>query len=156
MIRRRRALALLPFAAALLLGCSAGTSGPASGPAGTSPTTSPVPTSASAPSPVLLPGAQVYLDAVNAGNLDALVAAFAPDAEIIDVSRRIRGRDAIRAWADNEVIGGALRVDGVTALGPGAQRLRVHWAPSGSGGFAADYTLTTRDDQIVLAELQYA
>lgn len=145
------AVASLPVAAALLIGgCSTGATGPAGGPGTANPTTRP------APHPLVLPAAQAYVDAVNAGNLDALVAAFGPEGEVIDVTRRIRGRDAIRAWARNEVIGGTLRVDGVTALGPGTQRLRVHWAPSGSGGFAADYTFTTRDDQILVAELQYA
>jgi hypothetical protein len=32
----------------------------------------------------------------------------------------------------------------------------VHWAPSGSAGWAADYTFTVRDDRVVLADLQYA
>ncbi|WP_433430153.1 hypothetical protein [Nonomuraea sp. CA-141351] len=31
-----------------------------------------------------------------------------PDAEIVHVDRSIRGGDAIRAWADNEVIGGRI------------------------------------------------
>lgn len=38
---------------------------------------------------------QAYVDAVNARDLDALIATFATDAEIIDVSRRIRGHAAI-------------------------------------------------------------
>jgi len=104
----------------------------------------------------VLPAAQAYINAVNTTNLDALVAAFAPDGEVVDVNRRISGPDAIRRWADNEVIGGALRVDDVTALDPNTQRLRVHWAPSGSAGWAADYTFTTRGDKILVADLQYA
>jgi hypothetical protein len=44
----------------------------------------------------------------------------------------------------------------VTAIAPDTQRLRVHWAPSGSNGWAADYTFTIRGDQVVLADLQYA
>ncbi|HEX8519747.1 MAG TPA: nuclear transport factor 2 family protein [Pseudonocardia sp.] len=102
------------------------------------------------------PAARRYVDAVNRADLDALVAAFAPDGQVVDVSRRITGHDAIRRWADGEVIGGTLRVDGVTALAPDTQRLRVHWAPSGSAGWAADYTFTVRGDRVVLADLQYA
>jgi hypothetical protein len=102
------------------------------------------------------PGAQAYVDSVNAGDLDALVAAFAADGEVVDVTRRIRGPEAIRAWAGTEVIGGSLRVDGVDQLAPDRQRLRVHWAPAGSAGWAADYTFTTRGGQITVADLQYA
>ncbi len=101
-------------------------------------------------------GAQSYVDAVNREDLDALVAAFSPDGEIIDISRRVRGADAIRRWADSEVIGGTLRVESVTPLSPDTQRLRVHWAPAGSGGWAADYTFSTLDDRITTADLQYA
>lgn len=104
----------------------------------------------------LLPDAQAYVDAVNAGDLDALVAAFAPDGMVIDVSREIRGREAIRDWAGAEVIGGSLRVDGVTPLGDDRQRVRVHWAPAGSAGWAADYTFTVADDGLSVADLQYA
>lgn len=66
------------------------------------------------------------------------------------------GSEAIRAWAEREVIGGTLRVDGVTMLDAQQQRVRVHWAPTGSAGWAADYTFTVRDDRIVVADLQYA
>jgi WD40 repeat protein len=52
------------------------------------------------------PAAGRYLDAVAAKDADAVAAAFAPDAVVVDVGREIRGRDAIRAWAEAEVIGG--------------------------------------------------
>lgn len=38
-------------------------------------------------------------DGANAGDIDAHVACLAADAGMIDVSRTITGRDAIRAWA---------------------------------------------------------
>jgi hypothetical protein len=104
----------------------------------------------------LLPAASAYVDAVARRDLDALAAAFAPDGVVVDVRRRIEGRDAIREWAVREVIGGSLRVDTVTALGPDAQRVRVHWAPSGSAGWAADYTFRVGGGEIVEADLQYA
>jgi hypothetical protein len=104
----------------------------------------------------LLAAASAYVDAVARRDLDALAAAFAPDGVVVDVRRRIEGRDAIREWAAREVIGGSLRVDTVTALGPDAQRVRVHWAPSGSAGWAADYTFRVGGGEIVEADLQYA
>ena len=124
---------------------------PASSAVGTAETSS-----STAPATGMLPGAQAYVDAVNRGDLDALVNAFAPQGEVVDVTRRIRGRDAIRTWARNEVIGGSLRVEGVTPAGPGAQRLRVHWSPAGSSGWAADYTFTGDGNQVAVADLQYA
>ncbi|WP_285591314.1 nuclear transport factor 2 family protein [Herbidospora sp. NBRC 101105] len=100
--------------------------------------------------------AQAYVDAVNAGDLDALVTSFAPEAEIVDVSRSIRGHDAIRAWADAEVIGGALRVVSIVENRPDGQRLLVHWAPADSDGWRAHYDFTVGDYRILKADLQYA
>ncbi|TDD07326.1 nuclear transport factor 2 family protein [Nonomuraea diastatica] len=100
--------------------------------------------------------AQAYVDAVNARDLDALVTSFARDGEIVDVRRSIRGHDAIRAWADNEVIGGTLRVVSVVENRADGQRLLVHWAPSGSSGWRAHYDFTVRGERIVKADLQYA
>lgn len=99
--------------------------------------------------------ADCYVDAVNAKNLDALVACFAPDAVIIDVSRRITGVDAIRTWANNEVIGGSLRVIESTPT-PNGVRLLVHWAPRGSTGWQAYYTFDYQNGQLTQADLQYA
>jgi ketosteroid isomerase-like protein len=111
---------------------------------------------ASASESALSTGAAAYVDAVNAEDLEALVAAFAEDGVIIDVSRRIHGRESIRDWAQREVIGGRLEVNAVTQQGPDTQVVRVHWAPAGSGGWAADYTFTTAGTEITVAELQYA
>ncbi|PZG00112.1 hypothetical protein C1J01_48315 [Nonomuraea aridisoli] len=102
------------------------------------------------------PAARAYADAVNARDLDALVAAFAPDAEIIDVTRSIRGREAIRRWAGDEVIGGTLRILSIAERRADGQRLLVHWAPAGSAGRRAHYDFTIGDGLIVRADLQYA
>jgi ketosteroid isomerase-like protein len=46
-----------------------------------------------------------YLAAVNAFDLDAMVATFAPDAYVNDARREINGIDAIRRWAEKEMVG---------------------------------------------------
>ena len=46
-----------------------------------------------------------YLAAVNAFDVDAIVAAFTPDAYVNDARREIRGVDAIRHWAEKEMVG---------------------------------------------------
>ena len=108
-------------------------------------------------SPQVLAGAMAYVDAVNAGDLDALAGSFAPDAVITDVNRDIVGRHRIREWADREVIGGSLRILEVVEDRPDGQKLLVHWAPGGSGGWRAHYDFTlAADGLITAADLQYA
>ena len=99
---------------------------------------------------------QCYVDAVNAQALDTLVGCFAPDGLVVDVRRQIAGREAIRAWADNEVIGGSLEVIAADQQREGHVRLLVHWAPAGSQGWRAFYTFDDANGQILRADLQYA
>jgi hypothetical protein len=152
----RRATVVGVLVGLLALGGCAGeqsAAGPATGPVAAPTMGAPT---VGAQGAAVAPAARAYVDAVGRQDLDGLVAAFAEDGVVVDVSRRIEGRDAIRTWADREVIGGSLRVDGVTELEPGVQRLRVHWAPGGSGGWAADYTFTVSGAGITEADLQYA
>jgi outer membrane murein-binding lipoprotein Lpp len=111
-------------------------------------------TSAQAPAG-LDPAARRYVDAVAAEDLDALVASFTPDAVIVDVGREIRGHDAIRHWADTEVIGGRLTVLGNTPRKGGTTML-VTFAPGGTGGFRASYSFDISGGLITRATLQYA
>jgi hypothetical protein len=104
----------------------------------------------------VLPAARVYVDAVNRRDLEGLVNAFRPDGRIVDVSRTIAGRDAIRTWARNEVLGGSLHVVRIVERRPDGQKLLVHWAPAGSNGWPAHYDFTVVGNQIALADLQYA
>ena len=52
-----------------------------------------------------------YLAAVNAFNLDGMVATFAPDAYVNDARREISGIDAIRRWAETEMVGDHVTMD---------------------------------------------
>jgi hypothetical protein len=104
----------------------------------------------------LLPPVAAYVTAVNAKNLDGLVRAFAPNGEVVDVGRRFAGHDAIRRWAETEVIGGTLTVRAVLENEPNRQRLLVTFAPSGTGGFGANYTFTVDGPTITSAVLTYA
>jgi len=52
-----------------------------------------------------------YLAAVNAFNVDGMVATFAPDAYVNDARREISGIDAIRRWAEKEVVGDHVTMD---------------------------------------------
>ena len=52
-----------------------------------------------------------YLAAVNAFNVDGMVATFAPDAYVNDARREIGGIDAIRRWAEKEMVGDHVTMD---------------------------------------------
>jgi hypothetical protein len=98
-----------------------------------------------------------YRDSVNAADLDRLAACFTPGGLVIDVSRRIQGRSAIRAWAQAEVIGGKLTIIRRIARprNPRGVTYLVRFAPPGSGGFLAHYRFETLRSKISVADLQY-
>ncbi|MDG4861819.1 nuclear transport factor 2 family protein [Streptomyces sp. T-3] len=98
------------------------------------------------------PAAQRYVDAVSGSDLDGLVEAFHEDAVAIDVSREFRGHDAIRDWAEAEVIGGKLQVLKTTPK-QGGTTLLVRVDP---GGFEANYEFDIRDGRIAKLQLAYA
>jgi hypothetical protein len=52
-----------------------------------------------------------YVKAVNAQDIDAIVALFAPDAYVNDARREIRGVEAIRRWAAKEIVGDHIIID---------------------------------------------
>jgi hypothetical protein len=114
----------------------------------------PLPSSSAASAP-LDPAAQRYLDAVAAGDADAVAAAFAADAVVVDVGREIKGRDAIRSWAQAEVVGGVYTLLGHTPRTGGTTML-VRFQPGGVGGFRANYHLDITDGLITKATLEYA
>jgi hypothetical protein len=111
--------------------------------------------SPSAPADSLDPAARRYLDAVAARDADAVAAAFTPDAVVVDVGREIRGRDAIRAWADAEVVGGVYTLLDHTPRA-GGTTLLVRFQPGGVGGIRATYRFDIADGLIVRATLEYA
>jgi limonene-1,2-epoxide hydrolase len=57
-----------------------------------------------------------HLRAVNAFDLDAIVATFADDAYVNDNSREIRGIEAIRAFMAKEFVGDSVTVEPVEVL----------------------------------------
>ena len=88
------------------------------------------------------------IDAVNAGDADTFVAAFADDGVVDDFGREFRGHDAIRSWSDDELIGvnATLDVDGVSTTDAETE---VH-AQVGGDGFngPSTFTFKTTDDAI--------
>jgi hypothetical protein len=52
-----------------------------------------------------------HIAAVNAFDVDAMVATFATDAYVNDARREINGIDAIRAWVTKEMVGDHVTMD---------------------------------------------
>ncbi|WP_431034377.1 nuclear transport factor 2 family protein [Streptomyces sp. P6-2-1] len=57
-----------------------------------------------------------HVRAVNAFDVDAVMATFAPDAYVIDASREIRGAAAIRRWVEKEMTGEHVTIDPVEVV----------------------------------------
>lgn len=70
-----------------------------------------------------------YQESTNARDIDAYMACFAADAEMIDVSRRFSGNGSIRAWAEREVIthGDTFRHRRTLDAAPGYAKTEVNW-----------------------------
>ena len=105
--------------------------------------------------------AQCYFAAVAASDLHALTQCFQADAVIIDVSRKISGIEAIRSWAENEVMGGRYEVLAIVSQTQNQIKLLIKFVPPGlwgklSKGFEAHYTFDFKQGKIISMDLQYA
>ncbi len=106
--------------------------------------------------PKLPVAAACYFDTIATKNLEKFAACFETNAVILDVTREIRGRDAIQTWAKNEVIGGKYSILEVKEIKDGASIL-LRFAPNGVGdGFRARYIVTWKNNKIIKMDLQYA
>ncbi|MFI7386463.1 nuclear transport factor 2 family protein [Streptomyces sp. NPDC049813] len=154
----RRIILSLASAALLLTGCSGADNEPASSRASVTAPAATVQRAVGEPgSSAKNPVAQRYVDAVAAEDVDALAAAFHEDAVLHEPGRTFRGRDAIRAWAADEVIGGRLTVLDTTPKRGGTTLLLrfAHKGESGDG-FRATYEFTERAGLIGQLDLAYA
>ncbi len=62
---------------------------------------------------------QAVVDAVNAADTEAFVAAFAPDGAVDDWGRVLRGHDGVRSWAATDAIGQEARMTVLSATTDG-------------------------------------
>jgi hypothetical protein len=138
--RIRAALTVVTCATVLGLSACGGTQEPAA--ADRQPTVS-------APAGVKNQAARRFVDAVNAGDTDQVLATLTDDAMVIDSGRRFADRTAIRNWIDTEVTG----IDGriaVTSEQPTADGvvLIVEFRSSGFNGTGLRYAFITRGDRV--------
>jgi hypothetical protein len=95
-----------------------------------------------------------YFHAVATNDSQALANCFTADGVIVDVDRAIAGRNKIRQWAEEEVLGGSYKV--IDSSGDGEKvSILLRFAPRDEESFRARYEFELQDGQILTANLQY-
>jgi hypothetical protein len=96
------------------------------------------------------PAARRFVDAVNDGNSDQVMATLAANSVVVDGGRRFTDPEAIRQWLETEVTGvdGKLNVTNERETSDGAV-LTVDFASAGFSGSDLRYTFVTRRDEVV-------
>lgn len=81
-------------------------------------------------SDILLPApVQTMIDAINAGDTEAFVAAFTADGFVSDWGTVKAGADGVRGWADSDAIGAGARMTVLSATTDGDMtRIRFGWS----------------------------
>ena len=95
-----------------------------------------------------------YQTATNSRDIDAYMACFTEDAVMVDVSRTFTGQDAIRAWAEREVIkqGDSFRHRKILEGDDGYAKTEVNWL-----SWVVHYSYWwNADGKITKMSLQYA
>jgi hypothetical protein len=88
------------------------------------------------------------LDAIEAGDAEAFVAAFDADGVVDDWGREFRGHDPIRAWSDAEFIGARVSFSDVVVSEPGNPvTLRVQVGGEGFNG-PSGFTFEVKGDRV--------
>ncbi|MEM6986949.1 MAG: nuclear transport factor 2 family protein [Pseudomonadota bacterium] len=95
-----------------------------------------------------------YQTSTRAKDLDAYMACFTRDAEMIDVTRRFTGHNAIRRWAQREVIpsGDSFKHRKILESDAGYAKTEVKWS-----AWVVHYSYWwNQDGKITRMSLQYA
>jgi hypothetical protein len=139
----RAALTLTVVACATVLGLSACSGTEEPGPADRQPTSS------APPAAVQNQAARRFVEAVNAGDTDQVLATLTEDAVVVDSGRRFADPTAIRDWIDAEVTGidGRITVNSEQPTTDGVV-LIVDFRSSGFNGSDLRYGFTTRGDRV--------
>ena len=100
-------------------------------------------TNTTAATAALSPVLAEHLRAVNAFDLDAIVATFAEDALVNDARREFWGIEAIRAWVAKEMVGDKVTLDLTEVLNHHAQTLV-------RARYDGEYDKTNLPDELIL------
>jgi ketosteroid isomerase-like protein len=85
-----------------------------------------------------------HVDAVNAFDLDAILATFAADAMVNDAHREFWGTEAIRAWVKKEMVADKVTID--------VTEVRTHYDMTiVRGRYDGEYDKTNLPDELILS-----
>jgi ketosteroid isomerase-like protein len=84
-----------------------------------------------------------HVAAINAFDVDAVVATFAEDALVNDVRREFWGKDAIRRWVAEEIVGDRVTVDPIDVIGHHGQTIV-------RGRYDGDYDKANLPEELIL------
>jgi hypothetical protein len=84
-----------------------------------------------------------YVAAVNAFDEDAVVATFAEDALVNDVRREFWGKDAIRRWVRQEIVGDRVTVEPIDVI-------EHHGQTIVRGRYDGEYDKSNLPDELIL------
>lgn len=88
------------------------------------------------------------VDAINNGDEDAFVAAFAPDGHVDDWGRVLRGREGVRSWSQSDAIGMNASMTVLSASTEGdTTHITFDWRSNRFNGQSEAY-VTVADDQV--------
>jgi len=85
-----------------------------------------------------------HIAAVNAGDLDAVMATFAGDAYVNDNRREFAGTDAVRRWVAKEMVGDKVTID--------VRQVLDHYGDTiVRGAYDGDFDKTSLPDELILS-----
>ena len=84
-----------------------------------------------------------YVAAVNAFDVNAIVATFAADALVNDVRREFWGQDAIRGWIRDEIVGDRVTIEPTEVIEHHGQTIL-------RGRYDGEYDKTNLPDELIL------
>lgn len=88
---------------------------------------------------------QRVVDAINAADTEAFVAAFTEDGQVNDWGRILTGRDGVRSWSETDAIGQKAKIDVTEATTDGdVTKLTFDWSSNRFTG-SSDAYVTVRD-----------
>jgi len=101
-------------------------------------------------------GFSKYLEGVEKDQSEILILGFTEDGRVLDVSRTIEGRQAIKRWADKEVLSLEYSVGKIVFTKKGARLYNNIRFGQNTSGFYASYDLDLKEGLIHFSDLQYA
>jgi SnoaL-like domain len=84
-----------------------------------------------------------HIAAINAFDEDAIVGTFADDALVNDMRREFWGRDAIRGWVGEEIVGDRVTIEPIEIV-------EHHGQTIVRGRYDGDYDKTNLPDELIL------